>query len=96
MKTARNLYPKSIPHKTGTSSGDREHHSSFKHPGVSSHMHDDKAEWRHGKGDDMHMSHPGVHFSDENPDKHATSTSGIHKGGSHPRLQHIHRMLVHK
>lgn len=92
--SARHLMPKKIPHATGFSSGDREHHSSFKHPGVDMHSERD-AEWRHGKGDDEHMSHPGMHFDESNPD-HATHMTGIHKGGTHPRLQHIHRMLVHR
>ena len=94
-KSARNLIPKKLSHKTGFSDGPREHHSEFKHPGVSEHSKHDHPEWSHGKGDDEHMSHPGMSFTDENPDP-ATHMSGIHKGHKNPRHEHIHRMLVKK
>jgi hypothetical protein len=90
--SARHLMPKALKHKTGFSAGEREHHSAFRHPGVSDHK---GGEWSHGKEDDMHMSHPGMHFGDSNPDE-AVHMTGIHKGGKHPRLEHIHRMLVKK
>lgn len=44
--------------------------------------------------EDRNMSHPGLAFTDTNPDK-ATHMTGIHgKGkGRHPRLEHIHEGL---
>ena len=96
MKTARNLMPKKLTKRTGFSDGPREHHSSFRHPGVDMHSEHD-AEWRHGKGDDEHMSNPGMAFTNENPDAQA-----IHAGhkfgtshGLHPRLAHIKARLMH-
>ena len=93
-KTARNLIPKALKGKTQFHDGSREHHSAFKHPGVSEHH--GGPEWAHGAGDDEHMSNNGMHFGDSNPDE-ATHMSGIH-GGHHanPRHEHIHRMLVRK
>lgn len=93
--SARHLMPKALKHKTGFSDGAREHHSSFKHPGVSTHSAEDHPGYAHGAEDDTHMSHPGMEFGTTNPDE-ATHMTGIHKGGSHPRLQHIHSMLVRK
>ena len=86
--SARHLMPKSLKHKTGFSDGAREHHSSFKHPGVSTH------EGTHGAEDDTHMSHPGMPFGTSNPDE-ATHMTGM-KGHASPRHEHIHRMLVRK
>jgi len=93
MKSARNLMPKKLGHATKFHSGEREHHSAFKHPGVSNH--EGSPEWSHGAGDDVHMSNNGMHFGDSNPDE-ATHMSGIHKGHANPRHEHIHRMLVRK
>jgi len=89
--SARHLMPKKIPHATGYSDGKREHHSDFQHHGVSEH--DGGPEWSHGKGDDMHMSHPGMPFTSTNPDKAANMTGIHHRGG---RLGSIHSMLTRR
>ena len=90
-RTSRNLMPKKLPHATGFSDGPREHHSAFKHPGVSGH--DGGPEWAHGKGDDVHMSHPGLAFTKTNPDK-ATHMTGIHGKHHSGRMGRIHSMLT--
>jgi hypothetical protein len=90
--SARHLMPKALKHKTGFHDGAREHHSAFKHPGVSEHK--GGPEWAHGAGDDMHMSDNGMSFGDSNPDE-ATHMTGMH-GHKNPRHEHIHRMLVRK
>jgi hypothetical protein len=94
MKSARNLIPKKLGHATSFHDGSREHHSAFKHPGVSEHK--GGPEWAHGKGDDMHMSDNGMSFGTSNPDE-ATHMTGIHGHSQrNPRHEHIHRMLVRK
>ena len=91
-RTARHLMPKKLGKSTGYSDGMREHHSEFKHPGVSKHSEGD-AEWRHGTGDDEHMSHPGMAFTTTNPDK-ATHMTGIHGKHHSGRMGRIHSMLT--
>jgi hypothetical protein len=86
--------PKALKHKTGFHDGMREHHSSFKHPGVTTHSAHDHPEWAHGAEDDTHMSHPGMEFGTSNPDE-ATHMTGI-RHHANPRHEHIHRMLVRK
>lgn len=94
MKSARNLIPKALKRHSGYHDGAREHHSSFKHPGVSEHH--GGPEWAHGAGDDVHMSEHGMGFTNSNPDE-ATGMTGIHgHSQKSPRHANIHRLLVRK